>query len=103
MDAAIAARDSVIPQASSGTKRRLPHLYEQAPAAAIGGVQIDEFIAKHGLDERVSSALRELPAEAQQLVLDAPMENARNASALVWSRIRSTNVEHVAQPQPNAA
>jgi hypothetical protein len=53
-----------------------------------GNAEIEAFIAMHQLDERVSAALPTLTPDQQRSILDSPMDKSRNASALVWSRIR---------------
>lgn len=49
--------------------------------------ETDIFIQTHGLDDRVSTALRGLTAEKQTEVMAQSMERVRNASAVVWTRV----------------
>ena len=50
---------------------------------------LEQFIAQHGLDERVSKGLRELTPMGQQQVMGQDLTAARNPSAVVWSRVCS--------------
>mmetsp|Transcript_22719 Transcript_22719/g.37571 ORF Transcript_22719/g.37571 Transcript_22719/m.37571 type:complete len:228 (+) Transcript_22719:34-717(+) len=49
---------------------------------------VEDFIREYSLDERVSKGLRELPERLQLQVISGPMGQARNPSAVVWSRVR---------------
>jgi len=67
-----------------------------SPAAAVvGGLQqevscsVETFILRHGLDERVSEKLRALTPVQQQAIVGQSMGDVRNASAVVWQRVRA--------------
>ena len=51
--------------------------------------EVETFITTYGLDERVSKGLRELPVQLQIHIASAPLDQARNPSAVVWSRVRA--------------
>jgi len=49
--------------------------------------EVEEYIARHGIDELASQALRELPPELQRQVIESGLSNCRNRSAVLLSRI----------------
>merc|ERR1719188_1496472 len=54
-------------------------------------MSVEEFIAANELDEMAAGALREIPEEAQALVIGrGDLSSARNKSSALMSRIRGT-------------
>ncbi|CAE8644367.1 unnamed protein product, partial [Polarella glacialis] len=53
--------------------------------------QVEEFLSKHGIDQRASEAFRELRPDLQQQVLGQDFSQIRNASAMLMSRIRAVS------------
>lgn len=52
------------------------------------GLDVEDFIERHQLDERAVVQLRSLPPEELQIIVNADLTNARNPSAVVLSRIQ---------------
>lgn len=50
---------------------------------------VEEFIARHSLDEAAAARLRELPPTAQGHVIEVELVNCKNPSAVVCSRIQN--------------
>jgi len=51
--------------------------------------EVDEFIARHGLDEAAAQALKILPGHLQTEVMATDLGNCRNPSAVLMGRVRS--------------
>merc|ERR1712014_346766 len=52
--------------------------------------EVEDFVARHGLDEAAAKALRSLPAHQQREAMDnkTDLNNCRNPSAIMMARIR---------------
>jgi len=50
---------------------------------------VEEYLARHQVDEAAGKALRSLPPEVQRQVIEKDISNCRNVSAVLFSRIRS--------------
>lgn len=50
---------------------------------------VEAYLVRHPVDEAAASALRELPPDFQQQVMEKDLSNCRNASAVLLSRIKA--------------
>jgi len=60
--------------------------------------EVEDFVARHGLDEAASEALRSLPAHQQQEAMVTDLNNCRNPSAVFMARVRDLGKGGSAQP-----
>jgi hypothetical protein len=58
----------------------------------------EAYITKYELDEKVRNALLALAPQIQEQIVDMPMRDVRNASAVVWTRVRKCTPESGSQP-----
>ena len=75
----------------------------QTPTEQAVDSNVEFFIQQHGLDERVTKALRELSPDLQQQLISQDMGSVRNPSAVVWSRIRNLGNAQSAAAQLGSA
>jgi hypothetical protein len=69
--------------------------------------KIEEFIMRFSLDEVSAQKLRQLPPEAKAEVMKPGLNNARNPSAVVWTRMKAAQAnwarsKKAGEASPNA-
>lgn len=60
---------------------------------------VEEYILRYGLDAKVASDLRSLPQALQSSVTECDLDNARNPSAVMASRIQAARQTLAASPE----
>jgi len=58
---------------------------------------VEDYIMRHGIDDSVANALRNLSHEGQRQIINSDLSNCRNPSAVLLSRIRAVETQVAAR------